>query len=270
MAQRNLHRSPNLVFVGLTILALCVYCALFPIDVQRAMFLAAALSFASDAVRRLIQHIEHSTCLRAFVSPNVAQQMRRQGTKALDQDIDADISIICADIRNFTAFSASIEPREVMQFMREYYEAVGKVVRQFDGTIKDYAGDGILVLIGAPQPMHDHASRAVNMAVAIRKAALSVTARWSTDAARLGIGIGVASGPVTLGVVGGAERREYAAVGPAVNLAARLCSKARCSEILLNDDTLGRAREQRCHVPAKTRIPLMLKGFADEVSVASC
>ncbi|MFK7888332.1 MAG: adenylate/guanylate cyclase domain-containing protein [Gammaproteobacteria bacterium] len=180
-------------------------------------------------------------------------------------DATHEISAVYVDVRNFTRFSENLDSSDVMLFLREYYAAVGKVAATYGGTIKDYAGDGILILVGAPQPLADHADRAVKMAIAIRAAGVSVTARWERYGVALGIGIGVASGVVTLGMVGGPARREYAAVGPAVNLAARLCSKAGKSEILLDEHTQVQALAQRCTVPLRRAAELSLKGISAPV-----
>ncbi len=181
------------------------------------------------------------------------------------RDAQHEISSVYVDVRNFTSFSENVASQEVMQFLREYYDAVGKVVTSFGGTIKDYAGDGMLILVGAPKYLGDHADRAVKMALAIRDAGVAVTTRWERDGIELGIGIGVASGVVTLGMVGGPARREYAAVGPSVNLAARLCSKAAKSEILLDEHTQTLALAQRCSVPLRPSAPLTLKGISSPV-----
>jgi class 3 adenylate cyclase len=149
----------------------------------------------------------------------------------------------------------------VIQVLRDYYDAVGEVVAEFGGTIKDYAGDGILILVGAPIPMADHAVVALRIAARVRAAARGVTERWSSDKHRLGIGIGVASGFVTVGVIGSASRLEYTAVGAAVNLASRLCEQALDGEILID----ARTRELGGELSIEMRAPLAVKGFAELV-----
>src|SRR4029079_10154351 len=102
------------------------------------------------------------------------------------------------------------------------------------GTIKDQAGDGVLMLVGAPVAFDDHARRALEMAQRIRESGVAITSLWSEADLRRGVGVGVASGYVTVGVIGAASRLEYTAVGPAVNLAARLCSEALHGAILVD------------------------------------
>jgi adenylate cyclase len=112
-------------------------------------------------------------------------------------------------------------PEDVMQLLQEYYDAAGEAVTESGGTIQNFAGDGILTLVGAPIPYADHAQRAVIMALKMRERGEHVLSRWQKLRLDVGLGIGLASGYVTVGAIGGERRLEYVAVGPPVNLAAR-------------------------------------------------
>src|SRR6185369_12580505 len=160
-------------------------------------------------------------------------------------------SVVCCDLRGFTAFTAATESKKVIAILREYYDAVGAAATECGGTIKDQAGDGVLILVGAPIRYEDHALRALALARKIRERGMEITARWSDQNLTLGVGVGVASGFVTVGVIGGASRLEYTAVGPAVNLASRLCSEAAHGEILIDGRTLDLLDEE-----GKRRYPL--------------
>ena len=172
---------------------------------------------------------------------------------------------MCCDLRGFTAFAAAHTSDQIIALLREYYDAVGAAVVDVEGTIKDYAGDGVLVLVGAPVPVNDHADRAVRLARRIRELVGQVIRNWNDGPARLGIGVGVASGPVTVGVVGGESRLEYAAVGQAVNLAARLCAQASAGEILLDPATAALAEDSSVD-GFSALAPLTLKGFPQAVA----
>jgi class 3 adenylate cyclase len=169
--------------------------------------------------------------------------------------------VVVSDLRGFTAYAQAHPSSRVIQVLRDYYDAVGKVVADYGGTIKDFAGDGILILVGAPLPAADHAAIGLRIAHRVRAASREVTDRWSNGPHRLGIGIGVASGFVTVGVIGSASRLEYTAVGPAVNLASRLCEHALDGEILVDE----RTRELAATVPLEMRDTIEVKGFADAV-----
>jgi len=201
-----------------------------------------------------------------FLSPAVAQMVARRGLKSATDEQTVELSVVCCDLRGFTAFTAATESKKVIAILREYYDAVGAAAAECGGTIKDQAGDGVLILVGAPIAYPDHALRSLALAQQIRERGMAVTARWSDEDLRLGLGVGVASGFVTVGVIGGASRLEYTAVGPAVNLASRLCAEAAAGEILVDGRTLEmlseEARRRHALQPGET---LRLKGFQQPV-----
>jgi class 3 adenylate cyclase len=111
-------------------------------------------------------------------------------------------------------------------------------------------------------PVDRHAAVAVEMAWGIRAVATEVCRRWSTPEHGIGIGVGVASGPVTVGIIGSSSRWEYTAVGPAVNLASRLCSEAEHNQILID----ARTAELAGTAGLIEQPPLSVKGFAEPVA----
>ena len=78
--------------------------------------------------------------------------MRERGLKHAVQHRTVEITVVCSDLRGFTAFAQAHPSSSVIKTLREYYDEVGKVVAEFGGTVKDYAGDGVLILVGAPLP----------------------------------------------------------------------------------------------------------------------
>jgi adenylate cyclase len=198
-----------------------------------------------------------------FLSTQVADLVRRQGIEQAMERNSLEITVVVSDLRGFTAYAGAQPSARVIEVLRDYYDAVGAVVAEYGGTIKDYAGDGILILVGAPLPIAEHARIGLQIAHRVRDAAGAITDRWATGEHRLGIGVGVASGTVTVGIIGGASRLEYTAVGPAVNLASRLCEQAADREILID----GRTSELAADARLEPRPPLQVKGFAMPVSL---
>jgi class 3 adenylate cyclase len=200
-----------------------------------------------------------------FLSPQVAELVGRRGLKSATDEQTLELSVVCCDLRGFTAFSTATSSQKVMRILREYYDAVGAAATECGGTIKDQAGDGVLILVGAPIPYPDHAQRALQLAKRIREKGMEITASWSDRDLHLGVGVGVATGFVTVGVIGAASRLEYTAVGPAVNLASRLCSEAEHGQVLIDPRTLellgGEARSHQLQ-PGES---LKLKGFQQPV-----
>jgi class 3 adenylate cyclase len=169
-----------------------------------------------------------------------------------------EITAVSCDLRGFTRYAQAHPSQRVIEVLSDYYAEVGRVVADFGGTIKDYAGDGILILVGAPIANPDHARIGLSMAEEIRRVGYEITQRWSDRKAQLGIGLGVASGFVTVGVIGSASRLEYTAVGSAVNLASRLCEEADDQQILVAPRTEELAGDNSL---TRERAPRM-KGFA--------
>ena len=201
-----------------------------------------------------------------FLSPAVAELVGRRGLKSATDEQTLELSVVCCDLRGFTAFTAATSSQKVIAILREYYDAVGAAATECGGTIKDQAGDGVLILVGAPIRYEDHALRALALARQIRERGMEITARWSDQDLSLGVGVGVASGFVTVGVIGAASRLEYTAVGPAVNLASRLCAEAAHGEILIDGRTLellGEEAQSRHSLRAGES--LKLKGFVQPV-----
>ncbi|HTN27301.1 MAG TPA: adenylate/guanylate cyclase domain-containing protein [Burkholderiales bacterium] len=223
------------------------------------------LIFLVGAVQYHVVQGRRAQFMSRFLAPQVAELVRVRGLKSATDEKTLELSVVCCDLRGFTAFTASTSSKKVMAILREYYDAVGAAAAAFGGTIKDQAGDGVLVLVGAPVAFEDHAKRALEMAKRIRETGVTITSRWSDADLRLGVGVGVASGYVTVGVIGAASRLEYTAVGPAVNLAARLCSEAAHGQVLVDARTtaiLDGAAARRELQPGEA---LQLKGFQQPV-----
>jgi class 3 adenylate cyclase len=200
-----------------------------------------------------------------FLSPAVAEMVGKRGLKSATDEQTIELSVVCCDLRGFTAFTAATESSKVIAILREYYDAVGAAATECGGTIKDQAGDGVLTLVGAPISYADHAQRAFQLAQRIREKGMQITKSWSDKDLSLGVGIGVASGFVTVGVIGAASRLEYTAVGAAVNLASRLCSEAVHGEILVDKrsiELLGETARAHTLIPGEA---LKLKGFQQPV-----
>jgi class 3 adenylate cyclase len=200
-----------------------------------------------------------------FLAPQVAELVRESGLKSATRHQTLEISVVCCDLRGFTAFSSATDSKKVIQILREYYDMVGTAVASVGGTIKDQAGDGVLVLIGAPIWSEDHVQRAIELARRIREGGVALSTEWSTPELQLGVGVGAATGFVTVGVIGAASRLEYTAVGPAVNLASRLCSEAVHGEVLVDERSNELLANSGASAGLRLREPLNLKGFVQPV-----
>jgi len=171
--------------------------------------------------------------LKRFLAPQLAELIVSQGDEKILESHRREIVVVFCDLRGYTAFTETAEPEEVLNFLRQYHGALGPLVSQFEGTLDQFSGDGIMVFFNDPVPCPDPAERAVKMAMAMREEAGKLIATWRRDGCELGFGAGIAQGYATLGQIGFSERSGYTAIGTVCNLAARLCAEAKDGQILI-------------------------------------
>jgi class 3 adenylate cyclase len=171
--------------------------------------------------------------LKRFLAPQLAELIVSQGDEKILEAHRREIVVVFCDLRGYTAFTETAEPEEVLDFLREYHGALGPLVSQFEGTLDQFSGDGIMVFFNDPVPCPNPADRAVRMAVAMREIAGTLIAAWRRRGRELGFGAGIAQGYATLGQIGFAERSGYTAIGTVCNLAAHLCAEAKDGQILI-------------------------------------
>src|SRR5437763_1811010 len=172
--------------------------------------------------------------LKRFLAPQLAELIVSPGDEKILESHRREIVVVFCDLRGYTAFTETAEPEEVLDFLREYHGALGPLVSQFEGTLDQFSGDGIMVFFNDPVPCPDPAERAVKMVVAMREEAGKLIATWRRDGCELGFGAGIAQGYATLGQIGFSERSGYTAIGTVCNLAARLCAEAKDGQILIS------------------------------------
>ena len=200
--------------------------------------------------------------LKRFLAPQLAEMIVSQGDEKILESHRREIVVVFCDLRGYTAFTETAEPEEVLNFLREYHGALGPLVGQFEGTLDQFSGDGIMVFFNDPVPIPDPAVRAVKMAMAIREAASKLTATWRRRGRELGFGAGIAQGYATLGQIGFAERSGYTAIGTVCNLAARLCAEAEDGQILVDQRVAVAVEEMMALEEVGT---LNLKGLTQPV-----
>ena len=179
-------------------------------------------------------HREQLGRLKRFLPPQLAELIVSQGDEKILESHRREIVVVFCDLRGYTAFTETAEPEEVLDFLREYHGALGPLVSQFEGTLDQFSGDGIMVFFNDPVAILDPAERAVKMAVAMREAASTLVAAWRRRGRELGFGAGISQGYATLGQIGFSERSGYTAIGTVCNVAARLCAEAKDGQILLS------------------------------------
>jgi adenylate cyclase len=185
-----------------------------------------------------VGEIERMGRLRRFLPPQVADLIVALGSERQLESHRREITALFCDLRGFTGFSESSDPEDVMTLLRQYHEAIGKIIIKYSGTLERFAGDGVMVVFNDPVPVDNPALQAVRMALDMRAALDALIETWRRLGHELGFGIGIAHGYATLGTIGFEGRFDYAAIGTVSNVASRLCDEAKPGQILISPRVL--------------------------------
>ncbi|UCF84670.1 MAG: AAA family ATPase [Desulfobacteraceae bacterium] len=148
------------------------------------------------------------------------------------------VTVLFADVANYTAMAEKLDPEEVHQIMDECFKILMDEIHKYEGTINQFTGDGVMALFGAPVTHEDHAKRACHAALLIQKALNSFRERLKQDfGVEFMMRIGLNSGPVIVGSIGHDLRMDYTAIGDTTNLAARIQQTAKPGEIYISQET---------------------------------
>jgi class 3 adenylate cyclase len=149
------------------------------------------------------------------------------------------LTVMFCDLADSTRLASQLDPEDLREVIRAYQEASAGVIQRFDGSIAQYLGDGVLVYFGYPQAHEDDAQRAVRAGLGILEAMGPLHTRLERDkGVRLTVRIGIHTGPVVVGEIGGGGRHEQLALGETPNLAARIQSLAAPNTVAISDATL--------------------------------
>jgi class 3 adenylate cyclase len=206
---------------------------------------------------------DERNALARFVAPGIAETVHHSGFSEEPRREIYSLTAVSIDLRGFTSYTQRHGAERMVEVLQDYYAAVIASAEEYGATVKDFAGDGALVLVGAPFPRADHTRAGLRLARDMLVRVREVTTRWSTADAPLGAGVGIASGECAVGAIGTVAQLEYAAVGTAVNLSSRLCDIAKDGQILMAAGT-ARALEES---PGWRRELVTLSGVAEPVEV---
>jgi class 3 adenylate cyclase/tetratricopeptide (TPR) repeat protein len=154
------------------------------------------------------------------------------------------VTVLFADVANYTAMSEKLDPEEVHQIMDGCFRLLMDEVHRYEGTVDKFTGDGMMALFGAPVAHEDHAQRACYSALGMQKAVTEYGEKVKKDCGfDFKMRVGLNSGPVIVGAVGSDLRMDYTAVGDTVNLASRMQSMARPGAVLVSRDIQKMSRD---------------------------
>jgi adenylate cyclase len=218
--------------------------------------LAAAFNRMSAGLREREQLRE---AFGTFVDPELGERILREGTDLAGEDVQ--VSILFLDVRGFTSLAEQTSARDLVATLNDLYEQVVPVLVRHGGHANKFVGDGMLAVFGAPERLPDHADRAVAAALEI---AACVRERYDGE---LRVGIGVNSGQVLVGTIGGGGRLDFTVIGDPVNTAARVEAATRETDddVLVTEATLQLLSNDRSSWERRATSPL--KGKSQPVDL---
>jgi class 3 adenylate cyclase len=216
---------------------------------------------------------EHEITRRAAVEASLSRFLPGDVAKAIAEGRQAlalggerrAVSVLFADVVAFTRFAERAPPERVVALLNELFAVLTEVVFRHGGTVDKFMGDCVMALFGAPEPMADHAAKALAAAEDMHRFVEASAPAWlATYGAEVKLGIGVSSGEALVGNLGSEARMEYTAIGDVVNVASRLEGLARPGQTLVTSEVLKNAGED---FGARSLGPQPLRGKREPVEV---
>ncbi len=170
------------------------------------------------AIRKL------STMFGEYIPPARVAQMRESGEPFSMEGVSRRLTVLFCDVRNFTALSEKLPPRELSAMLNAYLTTMTQIIHDNRrGTIDKYVGDAIMAFWGAPEANPEHARGAVEAALAMQRRMPTLAEEFAQRGwPAFSIGIGINTGTMSIGDMGSKFRKAYTVLGDAVNLASRL------------------------------------------------
>jgi adenylate cyclase len=226
-------------------------------------FLTALANQAAIAIQnsQLYKQMQAEAVMRdkleRFFPEAVSRKLREEGNLGI---LEAEVTALFADISDFTVMSSTMEPRQVIEMLNDYFKVIVEdIVFPYEGTLEKYIGDALLAVWGAPYPKLDDADRAVRAAIEMQWAVRRLNQEWIQQQRRpIQIHIGLNTGRVAAGNIGSEKLIQYAHIGDTTNVASRICSAAQADEIMIDQSTFSKLKNRS--LPLEKVPPTKVKG----------
>jgi adenylate cyclase len=246
------------VALGLSIIAEQILQAQAGIGVGGRFLSAIVMIFATwicvyagknriDLVRGITSAETRRRRLQRYFSPGIGDMLEKYGDSELEEGKECELTIIFTDIRGFTAISERLGSRETVSLLNAFHAKMVEALFRHAGTLDKYMGDGLLAYFNAPIGQSDHAERAIRCALDMQQAIATMNIDLPGEGiAKLRVGIGIHTGRAIVGDIGAPSRREFTAIGDAVNIASRVeqMTKDIGAEILISQTTAALAPDE--------------------------
>ncbi len=194
---------------------------------------------------------------RRYVSPAVVDRLPSDPDDLQLGGSRHKVTILFADIRDFTTFSEKQEPETLVDILNQYLSVAAAAILMYEGTLDKFMGDAVMGIFNAPLEQKDHVLRAVRAAAALQRA-INDFHHHMSEQHRLSFGVGIHVGEAVIGNVGMPDRMDYTAIGDAVNLARRIQQNAAGGKVLMSEavvevvkDTVDAVYYAKMHVKGR-------------------
>jgi adenylate cyclase len=229
------------------------------------------LGSLGESFNLMLDGMRERRLLKETFGKYVSQQVRDEilaGRINLDGE-SKEVTLLFTDLRDFTPMVEATPPKTVVKIINDYFQEMAQAVKSQEGLVVQFIGDEIEAVFGAPLSLDNHAERAVNAALDMRRRLQGLNRKFEARGLKpLRHGIGIHTGTVLAGNIGSSDRLSYALVGDAVNLASRIqdLNKQFGTDILISAQTREALRE----LPDLEKMPeVMVKGKRRPVEVYS-
>src|SRR5579862_3589379 len=243
------------LLVALTVFGWFVYFSFVSMGRWLSFVIPAGTLVANYAVitsfRMIFEEREKRKIRKTFsqyLSPGVIALIEQDPQKYIRPGGETkELTVMFSDIRGFTSLSEGMSADELVRLLNEYLGEMTEIVFKNLGTLDKYIGDAIMAFWGSPYPQSDHALRACTCAIEMIRGLEKLNVKWQAEGRKeIAIGVGVNTGPVSVGNMGSAKRLAWTVMGDNVNLASRLegMTKQYRSRIVISESTYDQVRHQ--------------------------
>jgi adenylate cyclase len=169
------------------------------------------------------QRLLIKTMFSTYVNPTVVDELLKDPEKLTLGGERKELSVLFSDIEAFTTFAERMPSQQLVELLNDYLSAMTEIVFRNNGTLDKYEGDALMAFWGAPIPQTDHALRACRTALEMQQALVAIRTSWhEMGRPAVNVRVGINTGEMTVGNMGGQRRFDYTVIGDSVNLASRL------------------------------------------------
>jgi class 3 adenylate cyclase len=224
------HLPLQVLILAIAVVAACVG----GYTLERSQRVAFAQGRLIGALRERVDQLLHQ-----YLSPDVASALIEDPARAALGGEEIEVTVLFADLRGYTAYAEGRAPAQVVAMLNAAFGVVVPIVFAQGGTVVQFMGDAIMAIFNAPHPQPDHALRAARAALEMQRAVTALPTSSTHPQFRVGLN----SGPALVGNIGGADMRNFSAIGDTTNLAARLQTYAPEGSVVMGVGTYDLIRE---------------------------